>query len=160
MYIKTYCIILLSLLFSLQSLEAQSRRTDEEEMKEPSRIGYGVNLGNIRIYNRTFEFGLAPNIAYRITDPFAVGFMLKADYFFTKYSDGVGNLYNFSAFDFGPTVFTRLKPLWNWEGATPFLRGIFLQAEYERAFLTRADPDGVLVVGSPVPKKSFQEDFL
>ena len=140
------------------SLAAQSDRDKDD--KEPSRIGFGVNLGNIRFYNRTFEFGLAPNVAYRVTESLALGFMLKADFFSTKYYDFNDNAYKFSSFDFGPTVFARLKPLWSWDGATPFLRGIFLQAEYEKAFLTRADPNQPLVPGDPVPKIKLQQDYV
>ena len=138
----------------------QSQAAREKDDKEPSRIGYGVNLGNIRFYNRTFEFGLAPNIAYRVTESLAIGFMLKVDYFSTKYYDFNDNAYKFSSFDFGPTVFTRLKPLWSWDGATPFLRGLFLQAEFEKAYLTRIDPDGVLIPGERIPSIKLQQDYL
>lgn len=135
-------------------------QSSEKNDKERSRIGFGVNIGNIRFFNRTFEFGLSPNVAYRITDPLAVGFMLKADYFYKKYPQGE----KFSAFDLGPTVFARLKPLWNWDGATPFLKGIFLQAEYEKAFLTRAYEfsSGAPVLDSDgnVDREKLQEDFL
>lgn len=159
--IRQYFLISFMLALVLTDGISQTRKDEDKDFqKEPSRIGWGLNLGNIRFYNRTFEFGLAPNVAYRISEPFAVGFMLKADYFFTKYEDFNGNLYKFSAFDFGPTVFARYKPLWNWDGATPFLQGLFLQAEYERAFLTRADPNEPLIPGQPVPKAHFQEDFL
>ncbi|MEO5907224.1 MAG: hypothetical protein ABIQ11_10885, partial [Saprospiraceae bacterium] len=87
---------------------SQSVKTEEDD-REPSRIGYGVNIGNIRFYNRAFEFGLAPNVAYRLSESLSVGFMLKVDYFFQKYPAYDAK---FSAFDLGPTVFARLKPLW------------------------------------------------
>ncbi len=139
---------------------SQSVRTEEDD-KEPSRVGYGLNIGNIRFYNRAFEFGLAPNVAYRLSESLSVGFMLKVDYFFQKYP--IENA-KFSAFDFGPTVFARMKPLWSWEDATPFLQGIFIQAEYEHAFLTRpfVYPDGSPVIGSDgkVEKGKVEEDFV
>lgn len=142
-------------------VSGQTVRKDEKDDREPSRIGFGANLGNIRFYNGSFEFGLAPNIAYRFGESFAVGFMLKADYFYKKYrSQGV----KFSAFDFGPTVFARYKPLWSWEDATPFLQGIFLQAEYEKAFLTRAYEnqfgEAIIDVNGDVEKAKLKEDFM
>lgn len=139
---------------------SQSVRTVEDD-REPSRIGYGVNIGNIRFYNRSFEFGLAPNIAYRLSESLSVGFMLKVDYFFQKYP--IQNA-KFSAFDLGPTVFARMKPLWSWEDATPFLQGIFIQAEYEHAFLTRPfvyqNGDPVVDANGKVVKGKVEEDFV
>jgi hypothetical protein len=137
----------------------QSVRSDKED-KEPSRIGYGINIGNIRFYNRTFEFGLAPNVAYRVSESFAVGFMLKADYYYAKYPAFDAR---FSAFDFGPTVFARVKPLWSWDGATQFLQGLFLQAEYERAFIKREELDqsGFPVIeDGKIQKVTVQQDYL
>jgi hypothetical protein len=139
--------------------EAQSSKSGKDD-KEPSRLGYGVNIGNIRFYNRTFEFGLAPNIAYRATESLAFGFMVKADYYYAKYPSADAK---FSAFDFGPTVFTRLKPLWSWEGATPFLQGLFLQAEYEKAFLKREaiDDQGFLIIeDGKIQKTTTEQDYL
>lgn len=158
---------LLRTLFTLALLQAitstgfsQSVKSDEDD-REPSRIGYGVNIGNIRFYNRAFEFGLAPNVAYRLTESLSAGFMLKVDYFFEKYPAYDAK---FSAFDLGPTFFTRLKPLWSWDDATPFLQGIFIQAEYEHAFLTRpfVYPDGSPVIGTDgkVEKGKVEEDFV
>ena len=68
--------------FLLTSLQSQAVRSEDD--REPSRIGYGVNLGNIRFYNRSFEFGLSPNVAYRVGESLAFGLMLKADYFYQK----------------------------------------------------------------------------
>ena len=156
---KQFYLAIICFALSLTSLQSQSVRSEDD--KEPSRIGYGVNLGNIRFFNHSFEFGLSPNVAYRVTESLAFGFMLKADYYYEKYPfDNV----KFSGFDFGPTVFGRVKPLWSWDAATPFLQGIFLQAEYEKGFLKRAfeyadgrpvlDPNGELMIDN------FQEDFL
>src|SRR5688572_23675408 len=95
---RQYCLILFFIAAFFIKLTAQSSRTEEKDVKEPSRIGYGVNLGNLRFYNGSFEFGLAPNVAYRFGESFAVGFMLKADYFYKKYRfQGV----KFSTIDLG-----------------------------------------------------------
>lgn len=147
-------------IFTLGPSFAQSGKEDKPD-REPSRVGFGVNLGNIRFYNNAFEFGLSPNIAYRIGETFAVGFMLKTDYFYKKYtSQGV----KFSAFDFGPTVFGRVKPLWNWDAAPPFLQGIFLQAEYEKGYLKRAYEnmfgEAILDADGEVETARIQEDFI
>ncbi len=155
-YLVIFCLISI-----FHQVNGQTNRKDEKDDREPSRIGFGANLGNIRFYNSSFEFGLAPNVAYRFGESFAVGFMLKSDYFYKKYrSQGV----KFSAFDFGPTVFARYKPLWSWEDATPFLRGIFLQAEYEKAYLTRAYEnqfgEAILDVNGKVEKAKLKEDFM
>ncbi len=159
--IRQFILSIILLFTGLSNVVGQSDRREVKDDKEPSRIGWGVNIGNIRFYNRSFEFGLAPNVAYRLSDPFAVGFMFKVDYFYKKYQL---NNAKFSAFDFGPTVFARYKPLWNWDGATPFLQGIFLQAEYERGFLTRAyeysSGDPVLDTEGNVERAKIQEDFL
>src|SRR5688572_10348469 len=158
MQFKRHTLLTLLLLAGLFfSAQAQTREKDD---KEPSRIGWGVNIGNIRFYNQTFEFGLAPNVAYRISEPLAIGFMLKADFFSTRYYDNFDNRYKFSSLDLGPTIFTRLKPLWNWDGATPFLKGLFLMAEYEKAFLTRVDEEGTVTPGEPLPKLKIQQDYI
>lgn len=139
---------------------AQSERDDKFD-REPSRVGFGVNLGSIRFYNNAFEFGLSPNVAYRFGESFAVGFMLKADYFYKKYP---GQGVKFSAFDFGPTVFARVKPLWSWDAAPPFLQGIFLQAEYEKGYLKRAYEnmfgEAILDANGDVEIAKIQEDFV
>lgn len=148
------------LIASLMTASAQNSRKEDEGTREPSRIGYGVNLGNIRFYNNSFELGLSPNIAYRFGESFAVGFMLKTEYYYKKYRQ---QQVKFSAFDFGPTLFARVKPLWGWDAGTPFLRGIFLQAEYERGFFKRPSElaiDFAEVVDGKVVRYTFQEDFL
>ncbi|MDQ3017460.1 MAG: hypothetical protein M3R25_12165 [Bacteroidota bacterium] len=148
---------------SLLPAFGQSSQKDKDE-KGDSPLGFGINVGNIRFYNSTFEFGLAPNIAYRFGDAFALGFMLKTDYYYAKYRDPFNNkAYKFSAFDFGPTIFARYKPLWNWDNATSFLQGLFVQAEYERAFLKREAVDsggGIIVVGDKIQKESFQQNYM
>lgn len=154
----------LTLIFSmltLFSIYGQSSR-DQKKLKDPSHIGWGVNLGNIGFSSNTFQFGLGPNIAYRLTESWALGFMMKLDYFYVRYPS-----YNlkFSAFDLGPTVFTRWKPLLNMDGATPFMQGIFIQGEYERAFIAREATDelGNLILnnkGNRIESVRNGEDYL
>ncbi|MEO6133340.1 MAG: hypothetical protein ABIQ02_15980, partial [Saprospiraceae bacterium] len=150
----------LFILFSLMLGTAQSNHKPEK-VKDPSNIGWGVNLGNISFFNHSFQFGLAPNVAYKLSESLAVGFMLKVDYFYQKFPI---EQVKFSAFDFGPTIFTRFKPLWSWENGTPFLKGLFLQAEYEKGFLTRygVDNNGNLVLNSNGELEHFKrnEDFV
>lgn len=159
--LRQYALAFLLLMAFSLSADAQKRDRDEDFDKEPSRIGYGVNIGNIRFYNSSFEFGLAPNIAYRVSESFAVGFMLKADYFYKKYRT---QAVKFSAFDLGPTVFARVKPLWSMDGATPFLQGLFLQAEYEKGYLKRAYEnqfgEAILDINGDIEIAKIQEDFL
>jgi hypothetical protein len=112
---------------------AQGNITGKKEPAE-KRLGYGVNLGNISFYGSEFQVGLAPNIAYKLQDQLAVGFMLKLDYYY--YKDNYYQL-KYSSFDVGPTIFTRWKPLMKTNGATPFMQGLFLQAEYEHASIAR-----------------------
>ena len=109
---------------------------DEEEALEEggSRLGYGVNLGNLAFAGSALELGLSPNIAYKLDEAFAVGFMMKLNYFYEKYPQ---HDLKYSAFDLGPTVFARWKPLMKMEGATPFMQGTFIQADYERAYIAR-----------------------
>lgn len=161
MNLKTPCFLIsLILAFIACDLTAQSGKSPKND-KEESRIGYGINVGNIRFYNRTFELGLAPNVAYRVSESLAMGFMMKLDYYYAKY---VPQNLKFSAFDLGPTVFTRYKPLWSWETATPFLRGLFLQAEYERAFIAREKIDemtgGLVVKGNRIVAERVGDDYL
>lgn len=158
---RHFALLLLILTVTFSQAGAQSRDKAKEIDKEPSRIGFGVNLGNLRFYNNAFEFGLSPNVAYRVSESFALGFMLKADYFYKKYrSQGK----KFSAFDFGPTVFARYKPLWSWDAATPFLQGIFLQAEYEKAYFKRAYEnqfgEAILDINGDIETAKIEEDFL
>lgn len=133
------CTRVISLLFliviSFSSLSAQSSPDKDQKPKKVSKLGFGMNLGNLQFYNNSFIFGLAPNVAYKLSESLAVGAMVKLTYFYEKFPD-YGNQ-KFSAFDVGPTIFTRWKPLWSTDGATPFLQGLFLQAEYERASIAR-----------------------
>lgn len=159
---KTIKLIFLSSLLLLSTLingNAQSKKVPKKG-KEPSPIGFGINLGNISFYNHSFQFGLAPNVAYKVGESLALGFMLKANYYYQKFPDFQ---VKFSAFDFGPTVFARYKPLWGWESATPFLRGLFVQAEYEKGFLTRYlaydNGDPVLSPDGKLERVKKKEDF-
>lgn len=90
--------------------------------------------------------GLSPNVAYRLADNVAIGFMLKTEYYYEKVVDFRG-VFKISTFDFGPTVFARYKPIWFVENTTPFLKGLFIQAEYERAFLAipKLDDQGNII---------------
>lgn len=131
-----------------------------EESK--SKLGYGVNLGNIAFAGSAFEFGLSPNIVYKLDEALAVGFMLKLNYFYEKYPQyGL----KYSAFDLGPTVFTRWKPLLKIDNATPFMQGLFIQAEYERAYPARPayDEFGNLILndnGTTIKTERIGEDYL
>ena len=118
-----------------ESVEEGTSPTKEKE-KEQARFGYGFNLGALQFAGNTFQFGLSPNIAYKFSDIWVAGFMLKVDYYYFKISDGFQN-YKYSSFGLGPTVFTRVKPLEKLEAATPFMKGLFLQAEYEHATISQ-----------------------
>ncbi len=158
--IKLIILITLLLLVILINGNAQSKKAPPKA-KEPSPIGYGINLGNVSFYNHSFQFGLAPNVAYKVGESLALGFMLKANYYYQKFPE---YQVKFSAFDFGPTVFARYKPLWSWDSATPFLRGLFLQAEYEKGFLTRYNvySNGVPVISpdGKLDRVKLQENFV
>jgi hypothetical protein len=157
---RTFFVFLL-VLGGLNNANSQTPK-NQKKGKEPSPIGWGVNIGNIRFYNNAFEFGLAPNIAYRLGETLSVGFMMKLDYYYQRYP---AYDLKFSAFDFGPTVFTRWKPLFKMDGATPFMQGLFLQAEYERAFIAReaVDEFGNLILndkGTRIETVRNGEDYL
>lgn len=125
-----YSLFLLTL-FGPASVNAQSKSNDNGS-KPP--IGFGVNFGNLYFTGNTTRFGIWPNVAYRIGESAAIGVMVKMDYHYLKAFDYTTSEYGkFSAFDIGPTVFARWKPLWTAEWPTPFLRGLFLQLEYEKA---------------------------
>lgn len=109
--------------------------------KEPSRWGYGLNIGNIAFQSNAYQIGLDPNVAYRLSDNLAVGFMLKMNYYHARYQYTNNTKLTYSAFDTGPTLFTRWKPLLKMDNATPFMQGIFLMAEYERSFVNREAVD-------------------
>ena len=132
-YCTRFAFLLFCQIWILATLQAQ--QDDEVVMKsDPLNIGFGINVGNIRFYNDAFQFGLAPNVALRIGEAAAVGFMVKLNYYYERFEQ-YGNQ-KFSAFDVGPTIFARWKPLYAME-TTPFLEGIFIQAEYERASIAR-----------------------
>ncbi len=141
---------------SKSSSEAQ---VPEKKAEEVNKLGYGVNLGNLYFGNNEFQFGLAPNIAYKLEDQLAVGFMLKADYYY--YKDNYYQL-KFSSFDLGPTIFTRWKPLMKTTGATPFLQGLFLQAEYEHASISRPYDEfgNINVSGNKIIGNRHWEDYI
>jgi hypothetical protein len=132
-----FCTRLLPLIFCqlvvMASLQAQ--QDEDKDMKsKSSKLGFGINVGNIRFYNDAFQFGLSPNVAYRLSESTAVGFMLKLNYYYERFRD-FGNQ-KWSAFDVGPTIFGRWKPLYSLE-TTPFLQGLFIQLEYEKASIAR-----------------------
>ena len=114
--------------------ESTSSPKEKEEDDEETKIGFGFNIGNISFAGSEFQFGLSPNVAYRVSDPFAVGFMVKLDYYYFK--DSFSQL-KYSSFDIGPTIFARIKPLLKIDGTTPFMKGLFIQAEYEHATIAR-----------------------
>lgn len=153
-------ILFALLVLSLGNAAAQGSRTPPKKAKKVSPVGFGMNLGNIRFGNSTFDMGFTPNVAVRLSNNFALGAMLRLDYRYYKYRPS--NL-RFSAFDIGPAVFARWKPLWNAETVTPFLQGLFIQAEYERAFIAyeRTDDFGnVIINGNRIEAQRFGEDYL
>jgi len=138
--------------------EAQEKPKEEKT----SHFGYGVNIGNIFFAGNTFQFGLAPNIAYKLnkSESLAVGFIAKLDYYYAKY-DQYG--LTFSSFDYGPTIFARYKFFWTTEGVTPFMKGLFVQAEYERAYIGREETDefgNIVVNGDHIETVHNGEDYL
>ncbi len=128
---------------------------------EVSKFGYGVNIGNLYFQTYSFQIGLDPNVAYRLADNFAVGFMLKLNYYYEKLTP-YGISAKYSGWDFGPTVFTRWKPLMKVENATPFMQGIFVQAEYERAFISRPTDEfgNISIEGDKVIPFKDKENYL
>lgn len=155
----TLIVSLIAMSLTLGYGQAPSPR---KKGKEPSNFGWGINLGNIGFSTNTFQFGLGPNVAYKLQDNLAVGLMFKLDYYYIKYRS-----YNlkFSAFDVGPTLFTRWKPFLGTEGATPFMEGLFIQAEYEKAFIARerTDAAGNLILndnGTRILSDRNAEDYV
>jgi hypothetical protein len=170
-FVKTIFVATL-VIFTLFQSEAQTtgkkkfvRPGSEEEKKAlekekaPSRLGYGINLGNIYFTNYSFSIGLDPNIAYKLDEALAVGFMLKMNYYYEKLPQyGL----KYTGWDWGPTLFTRWKPLLKMEDATPFMQGIFLQAEYEKAFVSRPTDEfgNIDVDGDKINPFKTTEDYL
>lgn len=160
-HLFTTFLLLLILTFSGRTSFAQSGTRSAPKKEKNSPLGLGVNIGNIGFYNNYFTFGLSPNVALRIGDEVAVGFMLKAQYIYERFPQ-YGNL-KISTFNLGPTLFARYKPIWNVETATPFLRGLFIQAEYERALLARPKIDdlgNVIVEGNRIVTERPGEDYM
>jgi hypothetical protein len=149
LFIRTFFVLLVAAL-TLEHVDAQTSghkkfvKPGSEEAKkaeakasEPSKWGFGVNLGNIAFQSNAVQLGLDPNVAYRLDDGLAVGFMMKMNYYHARYQVSATDNLTYTAFDWGPTVFTRYKPLLKAENATPFMQGIFLQAEFERSYVSR-----------------------
>lgn len=153
-------LFLLVLTLTSGSLIAQSGSKSASKKEKNSPLGLGANIGNIGFYNNYFTFGLSPNVAFRITDEVAVGFMLKTQYIYERFPQyGL----KISTFNLGPTVFARYKPLWNVENTTPFLRGLFIQAEFEKAFLARPKVDdfgNIIVEGNRIVTERPGEDYM
>ena len=126
---------------STDAKEPEAKSAPEKVEKEPSKFGYGVNIGNLFFTNTSFSIGLDPNVAYKLNDVVAVGFMLKMNYYYERLPQ-----YDlkYNGWDWGPTIFTRVKPLLKMEGATPFMQGIFIQAEYEKAFIVGQQMNSVI----------------
>ncbi len=142
-------------------LQAQTRKPPPKKEEKPSPFGFGFNIGNIRFGNNSFEFGLSPNVAYRFSESVAAGFMLKLQYVNYRRIDGTS--LHFNGIDLGPTLFTRWKPLWKAEDMTPFLRGLFVQAEYEHAYTSVFATDdfgNYLVKGDRIQSDYIEEDYF
>lgn len=150
-----------------KTTETKSADPKKEAIKkddEPSKWGFGVNLGNIGFAGSAVNIGLDPNVAYRLADNFAVGFMVKMNYYHAKYEYPTTTL-KYTSFDWGPTLFSRWKPLLKMENATPFMQGIFLQLEYERSFVSREayDQFGNLILnddGTKIETVVNEENYL
>jgi hypothetical protein len=127
--------------------------------EEVKRLGYGLNLGALQFAGSQFQLGLTPNMAYKIQENFAVGFMLKVDYYYFK--DSYYDL-TYSSFGLGPTVFTRWKPLWSAKGVTPFMQGLFLQAEYEHATISQPYDEfgNIITNGNKIVGVRRWEDYV
>jgi len=138
----------------------ESQEDEGPKEKKALPLGWGANIGNISFQGSTFAFGIAPNIAYKFNESLATGFMMKLDYYYAKYAaQGV----NYSSFDLGPTVFARYKIFWETEGATPFMKGLFVQAEYERAFIAREETDqfgNIILNGNHIETVRTGEDYI
>lgn len=148
-----------------EEVEAEKAEKDKEEKTkrlEPSRWGWGINLGSIYFTSNSYQIGLDPNIAYRLDINLAAGFMMKMNYYHTK--DPFSGL-KYDAFNLGPTVYMRWKPLMKMEGATPFMQSLFLQGEYEHAFLDRPEYDdfGNYVLNddkTKIKSTTYGQDYL
>jgi len=136
---------------------AQGNATGKKE--EVKRLGYGLNLGALQFAGNQFQFGLSPNMAYKLQENLAVGFMLKVDYYYFK--DTYYDL-TYSSFGLGPTVFTRWKPLWSAKGVTPFMQGLFLQAEYEHATISQPYDEfgNIITNGNKIVGVRRWEDYV
>jgi len=130
-----------------------------EQDKEPTRLGYGANLGALQFAGNQFQFGLSPNIAYKLQENLVAGFMLKVDYYYFK--DSYYDL-TYSSFGLGPTVFTRWKPLWSAKDVTPFMQGLFLQAEYEHASISQPYDEfgNIITNGNKIVGVRRWEDYV
>ncbi len=145
--------------------EEKSTAGNAPKAAEPTKWGFGINLGNMGFSNSTVQIGLDPNVAYKLDEAFAVGFMMKLFYYYAKYQTNTGDFVSYNSFDFGPTLFARWKPLMKVNEATPFMKGLFLQAEYERAYIAREKTDefGNLILndeGTKILSETNLEHYL
>ena len=69
--------------------KSSAAKSDVKKDDEPSKWGFGVNIGNIGFAGDAVNIGLDPNVAYRIADNFAAGFMMKMNYYHAKYYDNL-----------------------------------------------------------------------
>ena len=159
--LATFLVVMALALSGAAGLQAQTRKPPPKKEEKTSPIGFGFNIGNIRFGNNSFEFGLSPNVAYRFSESVAAGFMLKLQYVNLRRISGTD--LHFNGVDFGPTLFTRWKPLWTAKDMTPFLRGLFVQAEYEHAFTSVFATDefgNYLVKGDRIRTDYIEEDYF
>jgi hypothetical protein len=146
----------------VEAEKAEKAEQEKTKRMEPSPWGWGINLGSIYFTSNSYQIGLDPNMAYRLDDNLAIGFLLKMNYYHTK--DPFSKL-KYDAFNLGPTLFTRWRPLMKMEGATPFMQSLFLQGEYEHAFLSRPQYDdfGNYILNGNKTKilsDTYGQDFL
>ena len=116
----SFVACLLFLLTSLDSVEAQRRRSrravepDEEKVNFADKINYEIRIGNIG-FGGGFALDLKPSVGYKINKYITTGVGYRIDY------DFINNFPNdFSLFSHGPFVLARGK----------FLQNFYLQGEY------------------------------
>jgi hypothetical protein len=89
-----------------QRRSSRRRVIETEDVYKENPIWWGINVGNLSVFNNQLSMGVAPMIGYKFTEALSVGAIAEISYFYVWRRDPTPNE---SYLDYGLGVFSRAK---------------------------------------------------